>query len=96
MSNSIYLVSIAIVLTLFSCKKESEVSSSSNSKEITTYNGDVKKIIDNNCVACHRGDFALELTNYDQVVDWWGRIEQRAVIDGSMPSHLHKTIVRTL
>ncbi len=55
-----------------------------------TYNSDVGRILNENCVVCHRegGIGPMQLTNYDQVRPWAPLIQMK-VADGSMPPYAY-------
>ncbi len=55
-----------------------------------TYNGEVGKIINENCVVCHRegGIGPMQLTNYDQVRPWAPLIQMR-VANREMPPYAY-------
>ncbi len=80
-----YLLSVSIifVLTISSCTT-TEIPLDEPAgpiTEVVTYTGDVKAIIDNNCVSCHSGPSAqagLSLTTYLQVRN---AAENRNLID---------------
>lgn len=58
--------------------------------EQITYNGDVAKIINENCVVCHRegGVGPMQLTNYDQVRPWAPLIQLK-VANREMPPYAY-------
>lgn len=55
-----------------------------------TYTGDVGRILNENCVVCHRegGIGPMQLTNYDQVRPWAPLIQMK-VADGTMPPYAY-------
>ena len=55
-----------------------------------TYNGEVGKILNENCVVCHRegGIGPMQLTNYDQVRPWAPLIQMR-VANREMPPYAY-------
>jgi hypothetical protein len=55
-----------------------------------TYTGDVGRILNENCVVCHRegGIGPMQLTNYDQVRPWAPLIQMK-VADRSMPPYAY-------
>jgi hypothetical protein len=55
-----------------------------------TYNGDVGRILNENCVVCHRegGIGPMQLSNYDQVRPWTPLIQMK-VADRTMPPYAY-------
>jgi len=62
----------------------------SDANHEVTYNGEVGKIINENCVVCHRegGIGPMQLTNYDQVRPWAPLIQMR-VANREMPPYAY-------
>ena len=62
----------------------------SDADHAVTYNSDVGRILNENCVVCHRegGIGPMQLTNYDQVRPWAPLIQMK-VADGSMPPYAY-------
>ena len=75
MKNLTYLFLAISVALLVACSNDSEddLTDPINSSDPISYNGDVKVIIDNNCISCHGNPVSngapMPLTSFAEVVD---------------------------
>lgn len=69
---------------------QSQVMAQASGKEDLTYNGEVGRIINENCVVCHRegGIGPMQLTSYDQVRPWAPLIQMK-VANREMPPYAY-------
>ena len=76
----------ALALIGFQCQAIAQA----NHGEDPSYNGEVGRILNENCVVCHRegGIGPMQLTNYDQVRPWAPLIQMK-VADRTMPPYAY-------
>jgi len=86
MRNWISLVGVCLAALGF----QSQVLAQAAHTEDATYNGEVGRIINENCVVCHRegGIGPMQLTNYDQVRPWAPLIQYK-VAHREMPPYAY-------
>jgi hypothetical protein len=89
----ILLGALLLLVISNSCKKESDVGSYDCSAVVATYTGDIKTIMDKNCVSCHNSSSkgsGYDLSTYNSVKSsassqaFLGSIEHRSGYD-AMP-----------
>ncbi|WP_274475732.1 hypothetical protein [Mangrovimonas aestuarii] len=73
MKTHFILVSVISITFMLNCSSnsESDLIEDNNTPELVTYNGDIKTIIDNNCIVCHsnppQNGAPMPLTTYANV-----------------------------
>ena len=82
----LWLSTTALAMAAF----QGQILAQNGDEHTVTYNGNVGRIINENCVVCHRegGIGPMQLTSYDQVRPWAPLIQMK-VADRSMPPYAY-------
>jgi mono/diheme cytochrome c family protein len=78
------------IVTLALMGFQTQALAQADADHVVTYTGDVGRILNENCVVCHRegGIGPMQLTNYNQVRPWAPLIQMK-VADRSMPPYAY-------
>lgn len=92
MKVKIFSLAISIFFLTTACSKDKETEELTNhnipeeqGRCITSYESEIKSILDDKCTFCHGGAYYPDLTGYQNAKQWGERIKVRAVINGNMP-----------